>query len=186
MARPVSIEDDALLERLSRSFREVGYEGASVAVLADATGLRKASLYHRFPGGKEQMARDVLGAAEAWLREHVIAPLEAGASTDRGIAAVTQALERFYDGGRLSCLVNVLSSDYGRSGPFSGQVRRLAEGLLSAMSHALREAGMAASEADLKAEQLLSELQGSLILTRVLGRTDPFDHFLQRMRQLQG
>lgn len=186
MARPVSIEDDALLERLSRSFREVGYEGASVAVLADATGLRKASLYHRFPGGKEQMAKDVLGAAEAWLREHVIAPLESADSADTGLAAVTQALARFYEGGRLSCLVNVLSSDFGRSGPFSAQVRRLAEGLLSAMSHALREAGMAPSEADLKAEQLLSELQGSLILTRVLGRTDPFDHFLQRLRQLQG
>lgn len=186
MARPVSIKDDALLERLSRTFREVGYDGASVAVLAAATGLRKASLYHRFPGGKEQMARDVLSAAEAWLREHVIAPLESEGSADTRIAAVTQALERFYDGGRLSCLVNVLSSDFGCSGPFAEQVRGLAEGLISALSQALRGAGLAPSEADLKAEQVLSDLQGSLILTRVLGRTDPFDHFLQRLRQLQG
>lgn len=185
MARPVSIEDDALLARLSRTFREVGYEGASVAVLADATGLRKASLYHRFPGGKAQMAQDVLRAAELWLKEHVIAPLEAADRTDGVIVAVAQALEEFYDRGRLSCLVNVLSSDFGRTGPFTAQVRRLAEGLISAMSQALQGAGMAPSEADLKAEQLLCELQGSLILARVLGRTDPFDHVLQRMRQLE-
>lgn len=186
MARPVSIEDDALLARLSRTFREVGYEGASVAVLADATGLRKASLYHRFPGGKEQMARDVLRAAELWLKEHVIAPLEAAGRTDGVIAAVAQALEEFYDRGRLSCLVNVLSSDFCHSGPFSDQVKSLAERLISAMSHALHATGMAEPEADLMAEQLLSELQGSLVLTRVLGRTEPFDHFLQRLRRLQG
>ncbi|MEO0971892.1 MAG: helix-turn-helix domain-containing protein, partial [Pseudomonadota bacterium] len=60
MPRPASINDDDLLDRLSSVFREVGYEEASMALLASASGLKKASLYHRFPGGKEQMAREVL------------------------------------------------------------------------------------------------------------------------------
>lgn len=184
MARPVSIDDDALLERLGRTFREVGYEGASLSVLAAASGLRKASLYHRFPGGKEQMARDVLSAAEAWLQTHVIEPLLAEGEPAARIAAVTQALDRFYAGGRLSCLVNVLSSDFAAAGPFSEQLRRLAERLIAAVSHALRGTGMTPSEADAMAERVLCELQGSLVLARVLGRTGPFDRFLQRLRQL--
>lgn len=184
MARPVSVDEQALLDRLGRAFREVGYEGASVSVLAAAAGLQKASLYHRFPGGKEQMARDVLGAAEAWLQEHVVAPLDAEGPAGERIERVAQALAQFYAGGRQSCLVNVLSSDFGQTGPFSEQVRRLVETLLGAMSRALRSAGMAPKEADLRAEQILCELQGSLVLGRVLGRTAPFDHFLQRLRGL--
>jgi len=62
MARRATIEDDDLICKLTDVFRNVGYDGASLAVLADATGLKKASLYHRFPGGKEQMAEEVFKA----------------------------------------------------------------------------------------------------------------------------
>ena len=54
------IEDDVLLDRLAETFKDVGYEGASLSVLSDATGLKKSSLYHRFPDGKAQMAQEVM------------------------------------------------------------------------------------------------------------------------------
>ena len=44
MARPRSVTEDDLLARLARLFSEVGYEGASLSLLAEATGLQKASL----------------------------------------------------------------------------------------------------------------------------------------------
>lgn len=182
MARPVSVDEDLLLDRLSRAFREVGFEGASVSKLASAAGLQKASLYHRFPGGKEQMARDVLTAAETWLHAQVIAVLESDGPPAARIARVADALERFYSGGRQSCLVNVLAADFGRSGPFSEQVRRLVEALIAAIAHTLRATGLAKAEAGLRAEQILCELQGSLVLARALGHTAPFDHFLARLR----
>ncbi|SEL06497.1 transcriptional regulator, TetR family [Roseovarius azorensis] len=184
MARPVLIEDDALLAKLSRAFREVGYDGATVAILASATGLKKASLYHRFPGGKEQMARDVLSAAEAWLQARVIAVLRAQGRPQDRVAAMADALDSFYSGGKQSCLVNVLSADFGTTGPFSDQVRRLVRDLSEAISLVMQDAGMGAQDADLMAEQLLCELQGSLVLSRVLGTTRPFENFLLRLRDL--
>ena len=41
-------------------FRAHGYEGATLSVITEATGLGKGSLYHFFPGGKEELAAAVL------------------------------------------------------------------------------------------------------------------------------
>ena len=61
MASP-KVHDEKLIERLTSVFRIYGYEGASLSRIAEATGLQRASLYHRFPGGKEEMAEAVLNA----------------------------------------------------------------------------------------------------------------------------
>ena len=43
-----------LLARLSDTFRRLGYDGASIADIATATGLGKSSLYHYFPAGRSR------------------------------------------------------------------------------------------------------------------------------------
>ncbi|SLN28938.1 Bacterial regulatory proteins, tetR family [Roseovarius litorisediminis] len=184
MARPALIEDDELLSKLSQTFRETGYEAASVAALASAAGLQKASLYHRFPGGKEQMARDVLTAAEIWLTENVIAALKADGTPRQRLAGMADALNVFYSGGKLSCLLNVLSTDFGKVGPFTEQLRGLMQSLISAIAATLEDAGLESDEAQAKAEQRVSELQGSLIVSRVLETTAPFEQCLNRMKEV--
>jgi len=51
------ITDAQLTDALTDVFRTYGYEGATLSRISEATGLQRASLYHRFPGGKEAMAR---------------------------------------------------------------------------------------------------------------------------------
>ncbi|MEP7000146.1 MAG: helix-turn-helix domain-containing protein, partial [bacterium] len=48
MPAPISSKDE-VLDRLLDTFRDRGYEGASLAELSAATGLMKSSLYHYFP-----------------------------------------------------------------------------------------------------------------------------------------
>ncbi len=57
---PSKVNENQLLDRLTGVFRLHGYEGASLSRIAKATGLQRASLYFRFPGGKEEMAEAVL------------------------------------------------------------------------------------------------------------------------------
>jgi AcrR family transcriptional regulator len=60
MARPVAPESRTrLLDAAERLFHERGYSAVSMADIAEATGIRKASLYHHVPGGKEELFVEV-------------------------------------------------------------------------------------------------------------------------------
>ena len=50
-----SINDADLAEKALELFRQRGYEGISLNDLVVVSGLEKASLYYRFPGGKKDM-----------------------------------------------------------------------------------------------------------------------------------
>jgi AcrR family transcriptional regulator len=50
---------DAILDEATRLFAERGYEGTSMADLAERVGLRKASLFHHF-ASKDQLRKAVL------------------------------------------------------------------------------------------------------------------------------
>lgn len=63
-----------ILASLAEVFRAHGYEGATLARISDATGLGKGSLYNFFPGGKEQMADEVLAAIDRWFADNIYAP----------------------------------------------------------------------------------------------------------------
>ncbi|MCY7320404.1 MAG: TetR/AcrR family transcriptional regulator, partial [Phormidesmis sp. CAN_BIN36] len=66
---------DSAIPELVKVFRQYGYEGATLAKLSEATGLGKASLYHHFPKGKEEMASAVLDYLNRGLQEQILAPL---------------------------------------------------------------------------------------------------------------
>lgn len=181
MGRKASVEEEELMARLSRVFRDVGYEGATLAMLAEATGLKKASLYHRFPEGKEQMAREVLESAGAWLEEHILSPLKgAGAPKDR-INEMIKQLDAFYSGGKQACLLNMLSSARIHDGPFTKSIKQIFEAWIDALSAVLTDAGVDRKAARTRAERAVIMLQGSLVLSRGMGTTRPFREFLRTL-----
>jgi AcrR family transcriptional regulator len=49
------------------------------SLITEATGLGKGSLYNLFPGGKEQMANEVLAAIDLWFNEKIYTPLRTAA-----------------------------------------------------------------------------------------------------------
>lgn len=178
MARPSTIGDEELLNRLSIVFRDVGYAGASLADLSEATGLKRASLYHRFPGGKEQMAQEVLRSAGGWIGDNVLSVLKSDAPPRARIVAMAAKLKTFYSGGKQACLLNMLSSAHIHDGPFTGQIKAMLEALIDGLSGLLMEAGFGEADAVARAERALMLLQGSLVLSRGMGTTRPFQTFL--------
>ena len=178
VARPQSVDDDQLLGRLAGVFRDVGYEGASLAKLSGAAGLRKASLYHRFPGGKRAMAEEVLAGALGWMTANVIAPLSAeGAPRDR-VALAAARLDGFYEGGNRACLLNMLAAPRVADGPFSPAIRGAYALLIDAFARPAADAGLGAVEARARAERAVVMLQGSLVLARGMGDPAPFRTYL--------
>lgn len=181
MGRKASVEEEELMARLGTVFRDVGYEGATLAVLAEATGLKKASLYHRFPEGKVQMAREVLESAGAWLEEHILAPLKSASPPVDRIAAMVKRLDEFYSGGRQACLLNMLSSAHIHEGPFTQLIKQIFEAWIGALSVVLIDAGVDRKTARTRSERAVIMLQGSLVLSRGMGTTRPFREFLKTL-----
>lgn len=181
MGRKVAVEDAELMERLSRVFRDVGYEGASLTLLAEASGLKKASLYHRFPGGKEQMAREVLETAGAWLDKHILSPLKGGGAPKDRIGDMVRQLDAFYSGGKQACLLNMLSSARIHDGPFTDLIRQTFDAWVDALTTVLTDAGVNRTIARKRAERGVMMLQGSLVFSRGVGTTRPFRSFLKSL-----
>jgi AcrR family transcriptional regulator len=174
MARKALIENDALIDLLSATFRDVGYEAASLALLSQATGLKKASLYHRFPGGKEQMGLEVLQEAGRWLTAHVLGPLAGEGTPRERITAMTLELDSFYRGGKQACLLNLLSAPIGEESPFKESIRQMFEAFVVALTNVVAQDGCSVAEARDRAEHGVALIQGSLVLSRGLGSTEPF------------
>ena len=177
MARPHKVDDGMLIEGLSRAFRAVGYKGASLARLAGAVGMQGPSLYHRFPGGKQQMAQAVLDAAGAWFADHVLAPLSGPGTPAERIAQVAQALDTFYAGGKRACLLNLLSQPHEENSPFAAGISESFQALIGAFAAFAQEAGVATDHARPRAQRAVALLHGSLVLARGLGSPEPFHAF---------
>lgn len=107
--RPAVISDEAFLAAALDLFRTYGFEGVSLKRLSDATGLEKASLYHCYPGGKDEIAMAIANDVVAWFQANVFAPLVGDSPVRKRVVYVSERLKEFYSGGSKACLMDVLS-----------------------------------------------------------------------------
>ena len=122
--RPQKVPDIEMLQGLLSVFRSRGYDGASLNELSEASGLKKASLYHRFPGGKKDMSVAVLTFMESQVREHVYNVLT-GKEEKRQVrlAKALDNVNNLYRGGEEICMYRSLSLDTGIT-LFGDQIRQ--------------------------------------------------------------
>jgi AcrR family transcriptional regulator len=159
---------------LLRAFRRNGYEGASLSRLSEETGLRRASLYHQFPGGKEEMARAVLVSATQTFQEMVLGALKESGTPEQRVKAMAEALRDFYDGGKETCLLATMSIGEGRD-LLAPQVQQGLQGWIDALASVLEEAGQPQQSARERAQDAVARIQGALILARGLNDTTVFE-----------
>jgi nuclear transport factor 2 (NTF2) superfamily protein len=139
------------LAALAEVFREHGYEGASLTLIAKATGLGKGSLYNFFPGGKEEMAAAVLADIDLWFETSVFAPLREAAEPDVAVAAMFDAVTTYFRSGRRVCLVGVLALGEARD-RFAEPVREYFANWVEALAAALVRGGRSPATAVALAE----------------------------------
>jgi TetR/AcrR family transcriptional regulator, lmrAB and yxaGH operons repressor len=178
------VEPDHIMDRLTEVFRTVGYDGATLSKLSKATGLQRASLYHRFPGGKKEMAEAVLAQASAWLDTHVLAPLTGSGTPHARLQKMATALDRFYAQGGTSCLLDSLSFGEGHD-IFHDHIRAAFAHWIEALAALVVEStGCPKAEARQRAEEAVLSIQGALVLARGTGNTQPFQRVLNNLPTL--
>ena len=163
---------------LFRLFRQYGYDGATLSKISEATGLGKASLYHHFPGGKDEMVEAVLEYSKQWLADQIVSTLRGEGNAQTRLQRMCDRFNELYEGGQQPCLFAILLMGSARD-VFHGKVKALLQEWIDAIADVLVEAGMDAKLAQQRGEAAAIAIQGALILSQGLNDPSPFQRTIQ-------
>lgn len=161
-------------------FRQYGYDGATLAKISEATGLGKASLYHHFPGGKDEMVASVLSYSETWLQENVLKLLASEGQPQERLQKMCARVNQLYSGGKSPCLLAILNSGTKRD-LFHLQVKAVVQQWIGSITAVVTEAGIEPVIARQRAEDALIAIQGVLMVSQTLDEPALFQRVIQSL-----
>lgn len=189
MARPIvkdaAARNTTIVDGLINVFKHKGYDGASLSDLAAATGIAKASLYHRYPGGKPELGRTALAEAGRNFTLLILKPLQSEKPAPERLAAMLDGVAAFYGTESPACLMNTLT--LGDALPLFGKdIRNTHNAWQRLIARALEELGRSEAQATDEADDMIARIQGALVLTRLSDRTNSLTAMLERIRTSLG
>jgi TetR/AcrR family transcriptional repressor of lmrAB and yxaGH operons len=172
----------AAIPALAEAFREHGFEGASLVQLCEATGLGKGSLYHFFPGGKDEMAAAVLADVHAWFTHAIFEPLRSAPLGDAAaISAMFDAVADYFRSGRRVCLQGAFALGRERD-RFADTIRSYFEQWITSLAAALQSSGRGEPAARAAAIEVVAAIQGGIVLSRALNQPEVFIQVIEDQR----
>ncbi len=180
MARLISERSDAVAA-LAEVFRTHGYEGASLSVITAQTKMGKGSLYHFFPGGKEEMADAVLQEINSWFETRVFAALRDASDPGVAIEKMFAEVDGYFHSGRRVCLVGAFALGQERA-RFEQQISGYFRTWVDDLESCLVLTGRSRTQARDLAEDAVGGIQGALVLARSLDETEVFGRALSRLK----
>ncbi|QJU55794.1 TetR/AcrR family transcriptional regulator [Herbiconiux sp. KACC 21604] len=183
MARTVLDRSDAV-RALAGVFRTRGFDGSSLSVIQQETGIGRGSLYHFFPDGKKDMARAVLDEVRSWFDEQVFTPLRATeeATAAAAITASSRAVAGYFVSRERICLFAAMTLGEEQSA-FTDSVQSYFTDWIEALAQALRTGGLAPQAASTEALDAVAAIQGGLILARAYGSDETLLGIVDRAEQ---
>ena len=162
----------ALVAATGRLLRQRGYAGPSVSEFLDAAGASNGSMYHHFPGGKEELAAAAIEAAADAVEAALLGAFD---DTDDVVVAAQRSIDGMISAleadPRDGCPVAPTALDAaGTSEP----LRLAAAKAFGRWSDVFERALARSRDADIAASQarvLLSAIEGALLLDRTSHET---------------
>lgn len=175
--RTPSVSDTELVDALAEVIGRYGFDGASLTRLSEASGLQRASLYHRFPGGKSEILDMAIARVGDRFGELLAPAYEAGAPRDRA-ERLAGAIDGYYAGGERPCLIVALSL---ADGDVRDDVEPCLVRWMEAFATLATAGGMPSVAAHEVAAEQVALLEGSLVIAQVTGETGPFRRAIRRL-----
>ncbi|MDT8915506.1 TetR/AcrR family transcriptional regulator [Amycolatopsis sp. PS_44_ISF1] len=167
---------DRILAAGAELFRQGGYAGTGVKQIVEAAGAPFGSLYHFFPGGKEQLGEEVVrgsGRQYIGLFDLFLTP---------GTGLV-EAIEAFFAAG----VTTLLETDYAEGCPIATVALEVATtnetlrratadvftSWIDAGTERLTRFGLPPASARTLAIALITSLEGAFVLARAMRSTEP-------------
>jgi AcrR family transcriptional regulator len=184
---PMGSAKERILDASSELFRRQGLTGTGIKQILDQAKAPFGSLYHHFPGGKDELAAETVKRAGAYYGQLVTEKLLAEPDVVSGVR------EAFVAAGR-----DLAASSYADACPIetvalevasTNERLRLAtaevfDSWLDGLTALLRSEGIEATQARALAHTILSALEGAFVLARAARRTDALDACADAMARL--
>lgn len=182
--RPQKVDDQQLIAGLMAVLRAKGFDGASLNDLSEATGLKKASLYHRFPGGKKEITEAVLKYVQQWNQAHIYDVLVDDKLTpENRLDSVLLSIRQLYNDGDSICILRAMSTDTGI--PLFGiQIKESFQMWLDGFTALGMALGHHKKKSQQMAREVLIRIQGALILSKGLDDLSPFQESLSGIKKM--
>ncbi|PXX72414.1 TetR family transcriptional regulator [Pseudomonas sp. LAIL14HWK12:I1] len=178
--RPLKISRDELLQRCALVFKRHGYHGTTMDMLSTACGLTKASFYHHYPS-KDGLLRDVL----KWTHEGMASGLFAIAYEDdlapvERLEKMGRRATRLFQDDTVGCLMAVVAVDASYGKPeLLEPIRSFFDEWAKAFAHLF--AGLRSEQwALVQGQQLVADIEGAILLTRIHGDSTYIQRVIQR------
>jgi AcrR family transcriptional regulator len=169
---------DRILDATGELFRRQGYVGTGVKQIVEAASAPFGSLYHFFPGGKEELGAEVIrssGAMYAQLVEAVIDPepdIVAGVRAFFAGAAETLRETDYADACPIATVALEISST---SEPMREAAADVFESWITALAARLAAAGLDDGRARALAIEMIAALEGAFVLCRATRTTEALE-----------
>lgn len=159
------IDKTALLHRCWEVFHRHGYYGASISMLAEATGLGKSGLMHHHLS-KEGLMHAVLAFAQVSFREYVLSVAQEDLPPEQRLEKLLRRQNRLAKHERRGCFFANTALETGREGIFNHYVEEAFAEWQTAVGGIL-EAVMPPEQAREAAYRLLLEYEGAVTLYKL-------------------
>jgi TetR/AcrR family transcriptional repressor of lmrAB and yxaGH operons len=158
----------ALIATAGILFRRQGYAATGLNQILEDAGVKAGSLYHHFPGGKQELAAAVVETAgadiERILRAALAQDLPVTAVIDRWVDILVAGLAADWRDG---CPVEPIATESVHASELVRQAAaRAFDGWCAAISQRLRQDGWDNERAEETALAVVSIIEGALMLSR--------------------
>jgi len=169
---------ERILETSAELFRRQGFAGTGVKQIVAEASAPFGSIYHFFPGGKEQLGEEVIrssGALYGQLIELFFPPgADPVAATGAFFAGAAQTLTET-DYADACPIATVALETSSTSEPMRAACAEVFASWISRLSGRLREAGIARARSRALAMSLLCSLEGAFVLARAQRSTEALE-----------
>ncbi|MEM8925155.1 MAG: TetR/AcrR family transcriptional regulator [Actinomycetota bacterium] len=168
---------ERLIDAVLLSIREHGYVGTGMQTLLRETGVSSSSMYHFFPGGKEELAAAAIRRSGLEAAEQIAAVFEQHDAAD-GIARIFAAAASEMAGNdyRLGCPIGVPATEAAADADaIRNAVDEVFVAWAEAYAAAFRAAGLDAGRAGMLGRFVVAAYEGAVTLARATRSTHPYD-----------
>lgn len=165
-----------MIASASQLFQSQGYAATGLKQILADSGAPRGSMYFHFPGGKEELAAEVVADHAARFADGL---RQAIAGAPSALVAAQLALRLLADQLEASacasgCPVTVIALEMAnRSEPLREATRSAYQQWIALVSERLVAEGLERAEANQRGRALLSAIEGALVLSRAFGDAGP-------------